>query len=171
VEKELKAAIPATCRKWRKHMSSRERWIVYPLLFLTLGIAIRDKFLPAKRLMVMNLMAGEVVSPRIHCHELDSVLCECRDFTVFNQKGRPAVKAVTLPNQGGGVVETYAPNGRALVKLWPSESGGAVVTIGPSNQISVYDHTGFHPSSIWKWPVLPPRQPEKSPQPDQKENQ
>ena len=24
-------------------MSTRERWIVYPLLFLTLGIALRDK--------------------------------------------------------------------------------------------------------------------------------
>ena len=29
-------------------MSDRERWIVYPLLFLSLGVSLHDKMLPSK---------------------------------------------------------------------------------------------------------------------------
>ena len=40
-------------------MSDRERWIVYPLLFLTLGVSWHDKVLPSKevkthRIVIVN---------------------------------------------------------------------------------------------------------------------
>ena len=41
-------------------MSERERWVVYPLLFLTLGIAIRDKML--KRVDTDAMIADRVIS-------------------------------------------------------------------------------------------------------------
>jgi hypothetical protein len=47
-------------------MSDRERWIVYPLLFLSLGVSLHDKFLPSKdvkthRLILFNDDAKEVL--------------------------------------------------------------------------------------------------------------
>ena len=43
-------------------MSTRERWIVYPLLFMTLGIALRDKIMPPAHLgnLGMQIEAGTV---------------------------------------------------------------------------------------------------------------
>jgi hypothetical protein len=51
-------------------MSTRERWIVYPLLFLTLGIALRNQFLPTRRFGAVDLRAGEVSAQRIICYDL-----------------------------------------------------------------------------------------------------
>lgn len=51
-------------------MSTRERWIVYPLLFLTLGIAMRNQFLPTKRMGAVDLRAGELTAQKIHCNSL-----------------------------------------------------------------------------------------------------
>jgi hypothetical protein len=51
-------------------MSDRERWIVYPLLFLTLGIAIRNQFLPTRMFGAMSLRAGEMSSQKIVCKEI-----------------------------------------------------------------------------------------------------
>jgi hypothetical protein len=46
-------------------MSTRERWLIYPLLFLTLGIVMRDKFFPQGHIQANELTAG-----RIHCGQL-----------------------------------------------------------------------------------------------------
>jgi len=51
-------------------MSERERWIVYPLLFLTLGIAMRNQFLPTKRFGAMDLGAGVIQAEKIICNNL-----------------------------------------------------------------------------------------------------
>ncbi|MCC6127049.1 MAG: hypothetical protein IT426_18980 [Pirellulales bacterium] len=52
-------------------MSARERWIVYPLLFLTLGIAMRNQFLPTKRMGAVDFRAGELSAQTIHCNNLE----------------------------------------------------------------------------------------------------
>jgi hypothetical protein len=52
-------------------MSTRERWIVYPLLFLTLGIAMRNQFLPTKRMGAVDFMAGELSAQTIRCDNLE----------------------------------------------------------------------------------------------------
>jgi hypothetical protein len=52
-------------------MSTRERWIVYPLLFLALGIAMRNQFLPTKRMGAVDFMAGELSAQTIHCNNLE----------------------------------------------------------------------------------------------------
>ena len=43
-------------------MSTRERWIVYPLLFLALGTAIKPKLVPAERVSCRHL---EVVDEKL----------------------------------------------------------------------------------------------------------
>ena len=37
-------------------MSDRERWIVYPLLFLAIGMSLRDKTMPTKRVLTQKLV-------------------------------------------------------------------------------------------------------------------
>jgi hypothetical protein len=37
-------------------MSDRERWIVYPLLFLAIGMSLRDKQFPTKRVLTQKLI-------------------------------------------------------------------------------------------------------------------
>jgi hypothetical protein len=37
-------------------MSDRERWIVYPLLFLAIGMSLRDKQLPTKKVLTQKLV-------------------------------------------------------------------------------------------------------------------
>jgi len=51
-------------------MTDRERWIVYPLVFLTLGIALRNQFLPTRRFGAVDLQAGEISAQKIICNDL-----------------------------------------------------------------------------------------------------
>jgi hypothetical protein len=37
-------------------MSDRERWIVYPLLFLSLGVSLHDKMLPSKEVKTHRMI-------------------------------------------------------------------------------------------------------------------
>jgi hypothetical protein len=62
-------------------MSSRERWTVYPLLFLTLGIAMTDK-------VTRTVDTDQVV---------------CRSLLVTDRLGKPQV--VVGMNEAGGIVQ------------------------------------------------------------------
>jgi len=83
-------------------MSERERWIVYPLLFLTLGIALRDK--------VIQPIADEV---------------RCRRLVVYDENDRKiaevAPMAVPLPGTGerahAGMLRLLDPFGLPIVSV------------------------------------------------------
>jgi hypothetical protein len=66
-------------------MTDRERWIVYPLLFLTLGIALRNQFLPTRRFGAVDLRAGELSAQRVVCKELITEKGECLQQFQFNE--------------------------------------------------------------------------------------
>ena len=55
-------------------MSTRERWIVYPILFMTLGIALRDKIIRPTHLGSgdLQLGAGEITTG------IDSAASNCK---------------------------------------------------------------------------------------------
>jgi hypothetical protein len=75
-------------------MTDRERWTVYPLLFLSLGIAVKDK-LPPKHVDVDEVRCGRlVVTDRQH-----------RDHVVIG----------TTPD--GGVVELRGERGAGTIAL------------------------------------------------------
>jgi hypothetical protein len=63
-------------------MSTRERWIVYPLLFLTLGIAMRNQFMPTNLFKAMDLRAND-----IQANELQVRTIRCNNLDVM-EKGR-----------------------------------------------------------------------------------
>jgi hypothetical protein len=134
-------------------MSTRERWIVYPLLFLTLGIALRDKIIRPARIKVDEIAAGQIRCNQLQvdqelgaklatCTQLqtDQVGCNrlqvvagivvrsilCGEFAVGGSNGRPTVVIGTDPKTKGGVVETLASAGTPLVRLESTDSGGIV---------------------------------------------
>jgi hypothetical protein len=123
-------------------MSTRERWIVYPLLFMILGITMRDKVVPPS-----HIEAGCITSPQIRCNELQTgqVRCdrlearqaESHTMLVTGPNGQPVVVAGIDANTGAGVVETYAANGLRQVRLFSSETGGVVTTIERSGRMAL----------------------------------
>lgn len=58
-------------------MTERERWIVYPLLFLALGSALRDKLLQ------------QTTSKTIRCEEMICQQLYCQGMSAVDEVGRP----------------------------------------------------------------------------------
>jgi hypothetical protein len=74
-------------------MSSRERWTVYPLLFLAIGLAVRAAALPAERFA--TLAADTVQADQLQCRE---IVVTGTDGTVLVHIGR-------VVGGGGGRIE------------------------------------------------------------------
>ena len=111
-------------------MSTRERWIVYPLVFLTLGIALRDKILPSR-----ELRARQIVCDRLECNRARCNRSECNTLLVEGPQGRPVVVAGTDVSNQAGVVETFTVNGFPQVRLFSGDAGGAVTTIDHAGRV------------------------------------
>ncbi len=110
-------------------MSTRERWIVYPLLFLALGSAVRDK-------LIGRLEIGQVI-----CDRLESGQADCRALFVRGPNGRPAVAAVADVRSNGGAIETFSTDGMPLVQIQSIGAGGMVVLTGHlGQQFGVFAH-------------------------------
>jgi hypothetical protein len=103
-------------------MSTRERWIVYPLLFLALGAALRDK-------LIGKLEIGQVI-----CDRLESGQSDCRALIVRGPNGRPVVAAGADGNSRGGAIETFSAEGMPLVQIESAGAGGIVVLTGRVGQ-------------------------------------
>jgi hypothetical protein len=121
-------------------MSERERWIVYPLLLLTLGLALRDKFGIAK----------EVKAHRIVCEEL----------VVMNGDDKPQI--VLESTNAGGVVRAINADRSAQLVLGHEENASSLfyetaTDSGMLQRVLVGDLRRFSPQHAGKWPLLDPR--------------
>ena len=83
-------------------MSDRERWIVYPLLFMTLGLSLRDR------------IAGESVQKL----SIDEVVCN--QLEVVSSDGRPQIRLSVTTS--GGVIEVRRLPGRSNIEDFPAEN-------------------------------------------------
>jgi hypothetical protein len=138
-------------------MSTRERWIVYPLLFMTLGIAMRDKVLPSSQ-DVLDLSAGEIRCDRLLANHVDGGNLKCGVLAVAGSDGRECIRMGVAPNRTGrlelcgnqgnvvavlraddqgkaGVLETFTAEGTPLVQLRSTEGGGVVWTIDREKRV------------------------------------
>jgi hypothetical protein len=150
-------------------MSTRERWIVYPILFMTLGIALRDKIIPPAHLGngALQFQAGEIAAGRIHCNQLqvENVVCgrlesdrtECRTFLVNGPTDQPVVVAGADANSHAGLLETFAANGLPQVRLLSTPTGGIVSTIGRAGRAQLL--MGDLGSNLGVFGQLPGREP------------
>jgi hypothetical protein len=91
-------------------MTSRERWTVYPLLFLAIGLAVRSA--------VLSDGGAEVETPRLVCREL---LVQAADGTVLVHAGR-------VVGGGGGRIEIKDAAGIDAIAIGtrPEARDGAV---------------------------------------------
>ncbi len=90
-------------------MSNRERWTVYPLIFLTLGIALKDKLV---KLVNVDLVA-------------------CKRLVVTDQKGHAEVIITSTP--AGGFIRTDSPRGS--VALGHSDNLAGLMFIDPQGKL------------------------------------
>ena len=93
-------------------MNTRERWIVYPLLFLALGLALRDKIVPQSELIAFG----------IECAKLKADEVTCTSVTVTDPSGNIAARIVPV-GSGGGRLEIHGATGNAVVVLGADQSG------------------------------------------------
>ena len=125
-------------------MSERERWIVYPLLLLTLGIALRDKFGIAK----------EVKAHRVVCEEL----------VVLDDDAGPQV--VLESTKAGGVIRAINANHTMQLVLGHEDRASSLfcesaTANGVAKRALFGDLRQWTPKKLldWlgEWPLLDPR--------------
>jgi hypothetical protein len=97
-------------------MTSRERWTVYPLLFLAIGLAIRAAAVPPERFEAAKVDALETT--RLVCRE---IVVESNDGTVLIHMGR-------VIGNGGGRIEIKDAEGVDSIAIGtrPNDRHGAV---------------------------------------------
>lgn len=112
-------------------MTSRERWTVYPLLFLAIGLAVRAVAVPEERFAAAQI--GDLEAARLTCRE---IVVEAEDGTVLIHMGRvigagggrieikdeqgiDAIAIGTRPNDRMGTVECYDADGQPTPCLTP----------------------------------------------------
>jgi len=101
-------------------MTSRERWTVYPLLLLAIGLAVRAAGIAEPHLVTDTLTAAQ-----IRCREL---LVETEDGTVLIHMGR-------VVDGGGGRIEIKNATGNDAIAIGTRPGGG-------SGRIEYFDTTG-----------------------------
>jgi hypothetical protein len=108
-------------------MSTRERWIVYPLLFLALGTALRPKLAPTFEASIMQvtsdevksreLTANRVTSDDVKSRKLTADRVTCRSLTIVDGQKRPRIELVVHAHTGDGEVRLVNNDGVPVVSL------------------------------------------------------
>lgn len=139
-------------------MSDRERWIVYPLLFLALGVSLRDKLTQSiddLRFLVGNAVSIDLEDGLIQTRELQAEVVHCRILKVLSEMGRPLVEldGVSLAVGEGhvsGAIRVADEEGQTLLVLRggtrrPGQSSSArrsspvTAKLGEQGVIEVFD--------------------------------
>jgi hypothetical protein len=97
-------------------MTERERWAVYPLLFLTLGIAVKDK------------LTGVVHVDNVQCRNL-----LCNAVLVTDRQGKQQV--VVSSSAGGGLVRTMGNAGQVEVIVGHTKRLAGLLFVDAEGQI------------------------------------
>jgi hypothetical protein len=113
-------------------MSTRERWIVYPLLFLALGLALRDKVYPPSKFTARSVRAEEMLVDKVRCNHLDAGETECEvakvarldvnGLSVSDPKGKERARMGVMENESGQV-ELYGRDGKPVLIMGADKTG------------------------------------------------
>lgn len=143
-------------------MTDRERWTVYPLLFLTLGIAVKDKIVRLTDSDTVNCQqliihdrqnrAQVVISSTPDGGMLaDAGTIACKRLVVQDPQGRSQVVLAATP--AGGLVRTSGLGNGFDVLLGHTERIGGLMFIDPAGALH-----NLNPSIIVAKPVTKPAQ-------------
>ena len=92
-------------------MNSRERWTVYPLLFLALGLAVRSAAIPPDTFVTARIEG------------LDATRLVCREIVVQADDGTILVHIGRVVGGGGGRIEVRDSDGVEAVALGTGPGG------------------------------------------------
>jgi hypothetical protein len=101
-------------------MTTRERWIVYPLLFLSLGVGLRDKMLPP---------SSTFRRPGVNAWKVRCVQLECQDFTVADSHGDKRIRMGATANEAGQM-EIYGPDQKNMLTVVGANETGQTGRVG-----------------------------------------
>jgi len=116
-------------------MSSRERWTVYPLLFLALGLALKAS----------SGSVGDDGTTRVAA--LDAGRIICRELRIDTDDGQTLVH-VGRVRKGGGRIEIRDSSGRDVVAVGthPDRADGGVELFDlDGHEVGRLSPTGFGP--------------------------
>ena len=118
-------------------MSSRERWIIYPLLFFAFCLGARDQF------TFLRPTSSEV--PRLECQVIDAERINCKRMVASEgistnrieseQESRPVeIDSLRLDELAAGQIrcqqlDAVSPDGQRRAELGESETGAGRLTI------------------------------------------
>jgi hypothetical protein len=106
-------------------MSDRERWIVYPLLFLAIGLAMRNDF---------------EQSDEGHAGVADVV--RCKALEIVGPEGKPTV-SISTSSKGDGLLELGNSQGELESKLGANTAGATLQLIDHEGKIyALVGHDG-----------------------------
>lgn len=109
-------------------MSNRERWIIYPLLFMTLGITIRGRlFLPKAR------------TPGVKVEQVDALDVQCRSLTVTDADGATRLQ-IGVTSSNAGQLEIYKGSEEMVVLIGTDQAGqsGLIEVFSSDKQVATY---------------------------------
>jgi hypothetical protein len=127
-------------------MTDRERWTVYPLLFLALGLSLKDKLtqsvstktLVCNELVVyepnsqkqVRLAGGQVAATGevAASGDLKAPALVCNSLLVVNKKGK--VVATVSSNNDSGAVNVADAEGKVLASISSNNDGGQINVLG-----------------------------------------
>lgn len=97
-------------------MSNRERWTVYPLLFLALGLAVRAG------------ISSREPFEMLHAERIDADQVVCREVIVAGVDGVPIVHIGRVRNGGGGRIEVRDAAGVDVIGIGtrPEDRSGGI---------------------------------------------
>ncbi len=103
-------------------MSNRERWIIYPLLFLALGASIRTHVFPSfDRLFTGDLQADDIqVSNRVKCDTLEVT----KSILLRGDDGQARIVISDASNRSGQI-HILGRDGKSIIAMGASKETGA----------------------------------------------
>ena len=104
-------------------MSNRERWVVYPLLFMSLGFSLTNGIAQQEKSALRDGGHESVA-------EVDHVRCKSLEIVGADDKPR---LSMGISTSGGGLLQLGAPDGTVQAQVDSNLSGGL---------LSLFDHTG-----------------------------
>ena len=106
-------------------MSDRERWIVYPLLLLAVGLALQPKLVP------VDVQLNEVKCDKLMCNELIAK----QTIAVIDPKGSPQAELKST-NSGGQIeIVRYSRSARSPkrdvdIRMYASDGADNFIPLG-----------------------------------------
>lgn len=97
-------------------MTNRERWTVYPLLFLAIGLAVRAGIAPREPFETLRGV------------RLDADQIICRELVVTGINGVPIVQVGRVRDGGGGRIEIRDAHGVGVIGIGtlPEDRDGGI---------------------------------------------